>query len=217
GEQLGRAVGRAVVDDDELEVGEPLRQHAAHRLAHHVSAVVRRNDHRHPRHRYGHVHAKRTSCTWRTTGHVGGSARRRSRLMRRVAHPTNRPTGNAQRSAEAGRRSADSSGVLAAPCVWHGTWTPRRAMRHLAAALACLTLLMALVIGAPAPTVAQTNVTGQWTVLSNTMPINPIHVGLMHTGKILVVAGSENDPTKSTYRAGVYNPSTGTIAVQTTP
>ena len=90
-------------------------------------------------------------------------------------------------------------------------------MRHLAAALACLTLLMALVIGAPAPTVAQTNVTGQWTVLSNTMPINPIHVGLMHTGKILVVAGSENDPTKSTYRAGVYNPSTGTIAVQTTP
>src|SRR5258708_27557168 len=28
------------------------------------------------------------------------------------------------------------------------------------------------------------------------MSINPIHVGLVHTGKVLVVAGSENDPTE---------------------
>jgi hypothetical protein len=41
----------------------------------------------------------------------------------------------------------------------------------------------------------QPHVTGQWAPpLSYTMPINPIHVGLMHTGNVLIVAGSENDP-----------------------
>jgi len=39
-------------------------------------------------------------------------------------------------------------------------------------------------------------VTGEWVTLSYPMPINPIHMGLMHTGKVLIVAGSENDPTK---------------------
>jgi hypothetical protein len=40
----------------------------------------------------------------------------------------------------------------------------------------------------------QWNVTGRWDTMPYTMPINPIHVGLMHTGRVLIVAGSENDP-----------------------
>jgi galactose oxidase-like protein/glyoxal oxidase-like protein/PKD domain-containing protein/Big-like domain-containing protein len=90
-------------------------------------------------------------------------------------------------------------------------------MRHPAAAPACTLLLLLLVVGLAAPAAAQSSVTGQWTLLPTTMPINPIHVGLMRTGKILVVAGSENDPTVSTYRAAVYNPASGAIDVQTTP
>jgi len=90
-------------------------------------------------------------------------------------------------------------------------------MRHRTAALICVSLLLLTAVGLAVPAAAQTNVTGQWTVLSNTMPINPVHVGLMHTGKILVVAGSENDPTQTIYRAGVYDPGTSTIATQTTP
>lgn len=35
---------------------------------------------------------------------------------------------------------------------------------------------------------------GQWSTLSYTMPINPIHAALLRTGKILVVSGSGNDP-----------------------
>src|SRR4030095_13148308 len=64
---------------------------------------------------------------------------------------------------------------------------------------------------------AQANVTGQWSTLPYTMPSNPIHVGLLHTGKVLVVAGSENDPNKhaaESYKAAVWNLRAGTIAVQ---
>jgi hypothetical protein len=35
---------------------------------------------------------------------------------------------------------------------------------------------------------------GLWSTLLQTMPINPIHAALLHTGKILVVAGSGNCP-----------------------
>ena len=41
---------------------------------------------------------------------------------------------------------------------------------------------------------AQAGVQGQWSTLSGSMPINPIHTALLHNGKILVVAGSGNCP-----------------------
>ncbi|MGH7277219.1 MAG: galactose oxidase-like domain-containing protein, partial [Candidatus Rokuibacteriota bacterium] len=78
-------------------------------------------------------------------------------------------------------------------------------------------LLVLGMAGAPGLADAQVSAVGQWRTLSYTMPINPIHVGLLRTGKILVVAGSENDPTVSAYRAAVLNPQTGAIAVQTVP
>jgi hypothetical protein len=35
---------------------------------------------------------------------------------------------------------------------------------------------------------------GLWSTLSQTMPVNPIHAALLHTGKILIVSGSGNCP-----------------------
>ena len=64
---------------------------------------------------------------------------------------------------------------------------------------------------------AQINVTGQWTTLPYLMPINPIHVGLLRNGKVLIVAGSENDPNKhieGISKAAVWDLQTGTFAVQ---
>src|ERR1700760_5171042 len=46
----------------------------------------------------------------------------------------------------------------------------------------------------PTLVIAQPNVQGQWTTLSNTMPINPVHAALLTNGKLLVIAGSGNCP-----------------------
>src|SRR5229473_2662281 len=40
----------------------------------------------------------------------------------------------------------------------------------------------------------QVQTIGQWSTMSQTMPINPVHVALLYNGKILVVAGSGNCP-----------------------
>ena len=56
-------------------------------------------------------------------------------------------------------------------------------------------LALSLLICVPQPSaMGQANVQGQWSTLSNTMPINPIHVALLTNGKVLVVAGSGNCP-----------------------
>ncbi|HKT68086.1 MAG TPA: hypothetical protein VJP83_01555, partial [Terriglobales bacterium] len=46
----------------------------------------------------------------------------------------------------------------------------------------------------PSSTPSTTSQYGQWSTLPYTMPINPIHAALLHTGKVLIVAGSGNDP-----------------------
>src|SRR5947209_3803507 len=51
------------------------------------------------------------------------------------------------------------------------------------------------------PMYSQPQVTGQWQTLPFLLPLNPIHVMLLHDNKILVVAGSENDPNE--HAAGV--------------
>jgi galactose oxidase-like protein len=62
---------------------------------------------------------------------------------------------------------------------------------------------------------------GQWSALSYTMPINPVHAALLRTGKILVVSGSGNDPKNAppinnnpVYQAGVWDPHSGKITTQ---
>src|SRR5207248_7275542 len=62
---------------------------------------------------------------------------------------------------------------------------------------------------------AQVNVQGQWSTLPYLMPINPVHVALMHNGKVLVVSGSGNDPSNANLRAAVWDPQAGTITTQT--
>ena len=62
---------------------------------------------------------------------------------------------------------------------------------------------------------AQANVQGQWSTLPYLMPINPVHVALMHNGRVLVVSGSGNDPSNTNLRAAVWDPQAGTITTQT--
>src|SRR5678815_1428030 len=62
---------------------------------------------------------------------------------------------------------------------------------------------------------AQVNLQGQWSTLPYLMPINPVHVALMHNGKVLVVSGSGNDASNTNFRAAVWDPQAGTVTVQT--
>ncbi len=58
---------------------------------------------------------------------------------------------------------------------------------------------------------------GSWSTLPYLMPINPIHCGLLRTGKVLIVAGSENEPAQheaGLYFAAVLDPVSGQITVQ---
>lgn len=64
---------------------------------------------------------------------------------------------------------------------------------------------------------AQLHIIGQWETRPEAMSVNPIHVGLLRTGKVLVIAGSGNVPNVTVYKAAVWNPETGTIADQNIP
>ena len=46
------------------------------------------------------------------------------------------------------------------------------------------------------------------------MPINPVHIALMHNGKVLVVAGSGNVAAETNFRAAVWDPQADTIVTQ---
>jgi galactose oxidase-like protein len=87
--------------------------------------------------------------------------------------------------------------------------------RSLAAYAITMFVLLGFFAGAfVAGAAAQANVQGKWTTLSSTMPINPIHVALLYTGKILVVSGSGNVAGSTNFRAGVWDPQTNTITTQ---
>jgi hypothetical protein len=60
----------------------------------------------------------------------------------------------------------------------------------------------------------QASITGQWITLPNLMPINPVHVGLMNTGNLLVVSGSGNVANNTNYQAAVFYTATGTVTTQ---
>jgi len=73
----------------------------------------------------------------------------------------------------------------------------------------------------PSSIPSTTSQVGQWSTLPYTMPINPIHAALLHTGKVLIVAGSGNDPnnafpvnTNPDYEAAVWDPQAGKITTQ---
>ena len=63
----------------------------------------------------------------------------------------------------------------------------------------------------------QAQTQGQWQTQAYQLPINPVHVALMHNGKILVVAGSGNNAANlgsGNLKSGVLDPQSGVIAVQ---
>jgi hypothetical protein len=89
-----------------------------------------------------------------------------------------------------------------------------RGLRHARSAYALIALAV-LLLPCAGGVYGQANVTGQWQTVPTTMPINPIHVSLMHNGKILVVAGSGNYPPNTSYQAAIWDPSNNSVAVQT--
>jgi hypothetical protein len=90
-----------------------------------------------------------------------------------------------------------------------------RQMTRGARPIALLTVAAAaLVFGPLARTPkAQSGTLGQWTTLPYTMPINPIHLALMNNGKVLVVSGSGNVAAETNFRAAVWDPVSGSIAI----
>jgi hypothetical protein len=85
-------------------------------------------------------------------------------------------------------------------------------------AVALLTIFVGILGAASEQAVAQAPVTGQWVTLPYPMPINPIHMGLLHTGKVLIVAGSENNPTEHKLqlsKAAVWDLGGGNISLGT--
>ena len=77
-----------------------------------------------------------------------------------------------------------------------------------------LFLILLVTLGFQSSARAQANVQGQWKTLSTQMPINPVHVALMHTGKVLIVSGSGNLPSDTSYMAAVWDPATDTVTTQ---
>jgi hypothetical protein len=55
---------------------------------------------------------------------------------------------------------------------------------------------------------------GHWTTLADQVPINPVHVALLHNGKVLIVSGSGNLETNTNYQAGVWDPQTQVFVTQ---
>ena len=76
-------------------------------------------------------------------------------------------------------------------------------------------LLILLTSGCLCPyAMGQAQVQGQWATLPYTMPINPIHVSLLHNGKVLIVSGSGAYAPNTSYEAAVWDPQAGTITTQ---
>lgn len=78
-----------------------------------------------------------------------------------------------------------------------------------------LAIGLLVLVGLAPRVMAQANIVGQWSTLPYTMTINPIHVALLHTGEVLVVAGSGNSTLTKEFQAATWNPASGTITTQT--
>src|SRR5690348_7857553 len=99
-------------------------------------------------------------------------------------------------------------------CPWGVT---READMHLTHRKLLASILASLVLALSSAASGQTcpnnvpHVTGTWDVLPYQMPINPIQTTLLPSGKVLIVAGSENDAKNNqvgadSYRAAVWDP-----------
>ena len=87
-------------------------------------------------------------------------------------------------------------------------------IRRLRSAAGTFVLILLVTLGIQSSAQAQANVQGEWNTLSTQMPINPVHVALMHTGNVLIVSGSGNFPSDTSYMAAVWDPATDTVTTQ---
>ena len=61
---------------------------------------------------------------------------------------------------------------------------------------------------------------GTWQTTTNPSPVRAVHAALMHNGKVLLVAGSGNDPTAfaaGTFKTTIWDPVTGSFEPVSTP
>jgi uncharacterized membrane protein len=75
-------------------------------------------------------------------------------------------------------------------------------------------MLLVLLLALETLSAGQANIQGQWSTLPVSMPINPVHVALLYSGKVLIVSGSGNVAGNSNYQAAVWDPKTNTINTQ---
>jgi hypothetical protein len=87
-----------------------------------------------------------------------------------------------------------------------------RLAQHLFASALVVVSLAAL--GGPPAALAQSSAQGQWQTLPYPMPINPVHVALLPTGKVVVVSGSGNVAGNMNFQAALWDPQIGTITTQ---
>ena len=80
--------------------------------------------------------------------------------------------------------------------------------------LAALLLAVGLSTTTTNSVLAQAGTQGQWRTLTNQVPINPVHVALMHNGQVLIVAGSGNVATETNFQAAVWDPASETFLTQ---
>jgi Domain of unknown function (DUF1929)/Concanavalin A-like lectin/glucanases superfamily/Bacterial Ig-like domain (group 2)/Chitobiase/beta-hexosaminidase C-terminal domain/PKD domain len=81
-------------------------------------------------------------------------------------------------------------------------------------AIEVLTIFLVSAFVFQCPAWAQANVQGQWKTLSTQTPINPVHIALMRSGRVLFVSGSGSNPSTTNFMAGVWDPATDTITTQ---
>ncbi|HEY1305657.1 MAG TPA: galactose oxidase-like domain-containing protein [Vicinamibacterales bacterium] len=81
--------------------------------------------------------------------------------------------------------------------------------------LAAVALLFALLIAGSPRVRAQASLQGQWTTLPYLMPINPVHPTVLNNGRVLIVSGSGNVATETTFRSTIWDPQAGTFNTRT--
>src|SRR5207248_9883839 len=80
--------------------------------------------------------------------------------------------------------------------------------------LSCAAWLVLTFSLLPTTAWSQVNITGNWSTMPYTMPINPIHVALLNNGRVLVVSGSGNVAGNTNFQAALWDPQAGTITTQ---
>src|SRR5215469_3617918 len=77
-----------------------------------------------------------------------------------------------------------------------------------------LLVFLFVAAGLWAPAMGQRASKGQWTTLPFLMPVNPVHMALMHNGRVLIVSGSGNLPSNTSFEAAVWDPESGNLTTQ---